>query len=468
MAMGLTRRGFVKGEVFAIYCPNVPEYAIAFLAVASVGGVVSTMNPLSTATEIAGQLRETGAKYLLTVPPFVEWAREAARGSQVREVFVFGEAPGATPFAELLKEDGVPPEVAIDPRNDLLVLPYSSGTSGLPRGVMLTHYNLVAQLCQGDGMYRRGDADVSIAVLPFFHIFGMTLVLLLGLKRGNTLISMPRFELEQFLQCLQKYAVTHAYLVPPIVLALAKHPLIDQYDLSRIKHIGCGAAPLAENIERACAKRLDCEVGQGFGMTEVSGTAIVNPEGAITHGSVGQCLPNMQARIVDIDTGQDAAPGEPGELWLRGPNVMRGYFKQAEATAQVLDADGWLRTGDVARVDADGCFYIIDRVKELIKYKAWQVAPAELEAVLVSHRAVADAAVIPSPDEECGEVPKALVVLKGAATAEELMAYVAERVAPYKKVRRLAIVEAIPRSLSGKILRRVLVEQERMNASATS
>ena len=470
LSIGLVRRGLRCGEVFAIWLPNLPEYAIAFLGVSASGGVVTTVNPLYTAAECINQLRETRARFLLTIPMLVDKALEAKRDGAIEEVFVLGNASGAIPFDELLTIGGETPTPAIDPTKDLVALPCSSGTTGRAKAVMLTHRNLVAQLCQAEIMSGREDNDLAIAVLPFYHIYGMALILLLGLRCGRPLVSMPRFDLEHFLAAIQQYRITEAALVPPIIVALAKHPVVDKYDLSSLKRIGSGGAPLAKATERACADRLRCAISQGWGMTEMAGAGISHGRletDSIRHGSVGQLWPGLEARVVDLDTAKDLGAGEPGELCVRGPNVTPGYLGQAEATATTIDQDGWLHTGDIAHFDADGYFYIVDRVKELIKYNAYQVAPAELEAVLVSHPAVADAAVIPTPDEESGEVPKAIVVLKAPASAEELMAYVAERVAPYKKVRLVEFIDSIPRSAAGKVLRRVLIERERARSTGS-
>jgi acyl-CoA synthetase (AMP-forming)/AMP-acid ligase II len=463
VAANLAARGFGRGDVLAICLPNVPEYAAAFLGASRAGGTVTTMNPLYTEREIGHQLQETGARFLVTVAPLAARCLDAARDSRVECVFCLGEAPGTVAFESLLQEAPPLAAMAIDPAEDLAALPYSSGTSGVPKGVMLTHRNLAAQLEQAAGLLDEAEPDVSIAVLPFYHIYGMVLILLHGLRGGGTLVSMPRFDFVQFLECVQKYKVTYAPLVPPIVLALAKHPAVDQYDLSSLRRIGSGAAPLGADVERGCAERLGCAVMQGYGMTEFSGASISKHggPGPGKTGSVGWCWPNMEARIVDLATGVDVPPGERGELWMRGPNVMRGYFRRPDATAEMLLPDGWLRTGDIACVDADGEFHIVDRVKELIKHNGYQVAPAELEAVLLRHPAIVDAAVIPSPDEETGEVPKAFVVLRTPMEPQDILDFVAGQVAPYKKVRRLAIVDAIPKSPSGKILRRVLIDQER-------
>jgi acyl-CoA synthetase (AMP-forming)/AMP-acid ligase II len=466
VAAGLAARGFAKGEVFAIYCPNVPEYALAFYGVSAAGGVNTTISPLYTVDELVRQLTDARARFLLTVPPFLPKALEAAGRSGVEKVFVLGQGEGATPFADLLSAGDTPPDVEIDPANDLVVLPYSSGTTGVNKGVMLTHRNLVANLCQGAPALLAGEGERLIAVLPFFHIYGLVVLMGAGLWRGSTLVTMPRFDLEEFLRLLQDQRITRAYVAPPIVLALAKHPLVDSYDLSELKSIFSGAAPLDAGLERACTERLGCEVIQGWGLTETSPVVTTNyntPQGP-RPGSVGVPLPNTEMRVVDPATGADVSRGETGELLVRGPQVMKGYLNAPEATAAMLDPDGWLHTGDLGTVDEQGYVFIVDRVKELIKYKGLQVAPAELEAVLLSHPQVADAAVVRFPDEEAGEVPKAFVVARNPVDAEELKAFVAERVAPHKKVRLVEFVDEIPKAASGKILRRLLMDRDRQAA----
>jgi acyl-CoA synthetase (AMP-forming)/AMP-acid ligase II len=468
-AAGLATRGLRRGDVFGIFMPNLPEFAIAFHGVVSAGGVVTTINSLYTADEVAFQLKDSGARFLLTVPPFLDRALDAAGRTGIEEVFVYGEAEGATPFASLLGGDGVAPEIAIDVREDLVVLPYSSGTTGFPKGVMLTHYNLVANLCQVLGVHSTRESDRIIGVLPFFHIYGMVVVLSLALRQGATVVTMPRFDLEQFLGIMQGHAITRAYLVPPIVLALAKHPSVEGHDLSNLDVIMSGAAPLDAGLAEACADRLGCRVIQGYGLTETSPVTHLTPDDDPSKnkpGSIGPLIPNTECRVVNYVSGEDCGPDEDGEIWVRGPQVMKGYLNNPQATELTIDPDGWLHTGDIGHADEDGYFRIVDRLKELIKYKGYQVPPAELEAVLLTHPAIADAAVIPVADEEAGEIPKAFVVLKAgsAVTPEEVMAFVAERVAAHMKVRRVEMVAEIPKSASGKILRRVLVERERSSA----
>jgi acyl-CoA synthetase (AMP-forming)/AMP-acid ligase II len=469
-AAGLARRGFRKGDVLAVFSPNSPEYAVAFHAAASLGGVVTPINPLYTAEEVGRQLRDARAKFLLTTPQLLGGVLEVARGAGVEELFVFGEAEGVTPFASLSEggaasDDGAdgPTAATIDPREDLIVLPYSSGTTGVCKGVMLTHRNLVANISQISGAGHDWEGDTLICVLPMFHIYGLVVILNYGLWSGSTVVTLPRFDLEQVLRVMQDYRVTLAHLVPPVVLALSKHPVVESYDLSQLRMIFSGAAPLGAELARECAERLGCDVVQGYGMTETSPvTHICTPE-RNKPGSVGLCAPNTECKLVSVETEQELGVGERGEIYVRGPQVMKGYLNRPDATAQTIDADGWLHTGDIGYADEEGFFYVVDRAKELIKFKGLQVAPAELEALLLTHPSVEDAAVIPSPDEEAGEVPKAFVVVKDGhgMTEAEVLSFVAAHVAPYKKVRRVEFVAQIPKSPSGKILRRLLVERER-------
>ena len=470
LAIGLAERGFGKGDVFAHYTPNLPEYAVAFHGVASAGGVNTTANPLLTVDELALQLVDSGARLLVTVPELVEKALGAAERSGVEEVFVYGEADGALPFGSLMKPEGEPPDVAIDPASDLVALPFSSGTTGLPKGVMLTHRNLVANICQ-DTFERPREQwadDRLIAVLPFFHSYGLVWLMNLPVYCGATVVTMPRFDLREFLRVIQDYRITIAYVVPPIVLALVKHPMVDDFDLSSLDIVGCGAAPLSAELEVACGRRLGCRIAQGYGLTETSPTThrVTYDLAGQMPGEVGPLVPNTECRVVDVATGEDAPAGEAGELLIRGPQVMKGYLNNAQATALTIDPDGWLHTGDVARIEGNGALRIVDRIKELIKYKGHQIAPAELEALLLTHPAVTDAAVIPLRDDEAGEVPKAFVVTDGSITPEAVSRFVADRVAPYKKVRAVEIIDEIPKAPSGKILRRVLIERERSAAIA--
>jgi acyl-CoA synthetase (AMP-forming)/AMP-acid ligase II len=463
-AAGLAQRGLGKGDVLAAVCPNVLEFPIAFYAVSLLGGTTTMANPLLTAGELGRQLVDSRARFVLTVPERLEMVREAAAGTPVEEIFVTEKVDGATPFTALLDNDGTYPTTAIDPAEDVVLLPYSSGTTGRQKGVMLTHRNQIAQVLTWHAHDTIAEDEIVAVVFPFFHLAGV-MSLNVYLSRGSTLLLVPRFDFGTFVRLMQDYRATRTAVAPPVVLELSRHPLVDQHNLSRLRTIFWGAAPLSEAVVRACGERLGCRMKQVYGLTEASGqTHLVPTEVDERRGSGGLPVPGMECKIVDLETGAELEPGQTGEICVRGPQVMKGYLNNPEATAQMIDADGWLRTGDLGFADENGWIFIVDRVKELIKYKAYQVAPAELEAVLLAHPAVADAAVIRSPDDEAGEVPKAFVVLKAAASAEEIMAFVAARVAPYKKVRRVAFVEQIPKSPSGKILRRVLVERERSEA----
>ncbi len=466
VASNLIKRGLLKGETVAIYSPNIPEYAFAFFGTAMAGGIVTTVNPLYTVNELAHQLKDAKAKFLITIPMFLPNALEAAKQAGIQEVVVFGEGEGATPFSALMAGDGQMPVIPFNPKEDVVVLPYSSGTTGLPKGVMLTHHNLTANIRQVISLEQLTPGDSMIAVLPFFHIYGMTCIMAGMLYENAKIVTMPRFDLQLFLELVQQHKITRAYIVPPIMLALAKHPMIDNYDLSSIQYLTSGAAPMSEAVAKACADRIGCIVKQGYGMTEASPVTNMNsPSAPIKLASVGPIAPNTELKIISTETKKELGVTEIGELLFRGPQVMKGYLNNPKATEEALDEEGWLHTGDIGYIDAEGYVYVVDRFKEFIKYRGYQVAPAELESILLGHVAVGDAAVIPAPDEESGEVPKAFVVKKSEVTAEELMDYVAAQVAPYKKLRMLEFIDEIPKSASGKILRRVLIERERQKIS---
>ena len=459
----LTRRSLGKGDVLAILAPNSIEYPIAFHATAHAGAVVTTINPLSTCDEVTKQLTDSGARFLLTTDALADKALAAARASGIEHVFTTGSHPALEPLAPLLSSAPEPSlRPALDPREGVAALPYSSGTTGLPKGVMLTHSNLVANVMQLNIGHMHPD-DVFVCVLPLFHIYGLSAIMNIGLRLGVTTVLLPRYELETLLAVIQKFRVTFAHLVPPILLELVKNPLVERFDLSSLRSVFSGAAPLSAELSLAVGERLACRVIQGYGMTEASPATHLTPldPAASEHGTVGLPLADTEARLVDPVSGRDVQPGEPGEVWARGPQVMKGYLGNPAATRTTVDPQGWLHTGDIGVLSARGNLTIVDRVKELIKYKAWQIAPAELEAVLLTHPAVADAAVIGVPDPEAGEIPKAIVVRRAPVTSEELLRFAAERVAPHKRIRLLAFSDQIPKSPSGKILRRLLVAEEK-------
>ena len=460
LAGGLVARGFAPGDTLALMAPNLPEYAIIFHAVAVAGGVVTTVNPTYGVDEVTFQLRDAGATELVTVGMFAEVAKEAITGTEISEVITIDGVAGTTALDSIF---GDPIQQSpVNPVDDVVVLPYSSGTTGLPKGVMLTHHNLVANICQCDhAIVYQPDGEVALAFLPFFHIYGMQVLMNGLLANGVTVVTLPRFDLDQALSLVQEHRITRFFAVPPVVLALAKHPAVDAYDLSSLVQVFSGAAPLGAEIAMEAEKRIGCEVVQGYGMTELSPVSHTTPPGMFKAGSSGVTVSNTESRIVDPDTGEDQPFGERGELWVRGPQVMKGYLNNPEATAATLDSDGWLHTGDVAIIDEDHHMTIVDRVKELIKYNGFQVPPAELEALLITHPEVNDVAVIGIPDESAGELPKAFIVRSPGSevTAEDLQAFVAEHVASYKHIRLVEFIDEIPKSASGKILRRLLRDQ---------
>ncbi|MGB3375251.1 MAG: AMP-binding protein [Microbacterium sp.] len=466
-AGALAARGVGVGTKVGLLCPNVPAFATVFHGILRAGATATTINSLYTADEIANQLQDAEAEWLVTVSPLLAGAAEAAARLGIADdhVIVLDGAERHPSLRDLLGEGHAAPVVSFDPATHLAVLPYSSGTTGRPKGVMLTHRNLVANVAQARALLSVGADDRVLAVLPFFHIYGMTVLLNFALLQRAGLVTMPKFDLVEFLRIIQEHRTTWVFVAPPIAVALAKHPIVDQYDLSAIKVIFSGAAPLDGALAAAVEKRLHCEVVQGYGMTETSPAVNLIPaeRPEIDKSSIGPLVPNTDARLVDPETGADvdvpdSGASEPGELWVRGPQVMVGYLNRPEATAEMLDADGWLRTGDMATVTADGIFRIVDRLKELIKYKGYQVAPAVLEAVLLEHPQIADAAVIGAHDDDGQEVPKAFVVRQADAelSADEVMAFVASHVAPHEKVRQVEFIDVIPKSSSGKILRKDL------------
>jgi acyl-CoA synthetase (AMP-forming)/AMP-acid ligase II len=457
VAAGLAGLGLRPGETFAILAPNSPEWLLACYGAMAAGGVVTGINPLYTAGEAATQLADAGARFVLTVPAFLPTARAAAEqaGGRAR-IIVLGPASGdRISFAGLLARPGPLPE-RTDP-GALAMLPYSSGTTGLAKGVMLTHRACLTNVMQMLTAIPAACADRVLAVAPFFHAVGFVVLAARTLCGGGTLVTLPRFDVTGFLAALQDQHITQTVVVPPIVLALAKHPAVDRYDLSAMQWLGCGAAPLGAELQQACEQRIGCPVGQGYGMTEATACiAVWSPGTPAVPGSSGRLLPGVRARIIDPASGADGGRGEPGELWVRTPSLMTGYLGNPGATAATIDPDGWLRTGDVACFDADGNLFLVDRVKELIKVKGFQVAPAELEAILRGHPAVTDAAVVGVPDEQAGERPKAYVVRARPVTARELIDYVTAQVARHKRIHEVAFIDAIPTSPSGKTLRRLL------------
>ncbi len=477
LVTSLADLGIGKGDRVAIFAPNCWEYVASFYAISWIGATVTTLNPSYREREVEFQLRDSGAKAIIlaeSLYPVLDSMLPHA--PELRHLIIIGEeTPGHGHSFERFTGLGTRelPAVDIDPMEDVIALPYSSGTTGLPKGVMLTHFNLTSNVQQLIGRIGEIGAprqdDVLMVHLPLYHIYGMNVIMNVAVALGATQVMMGRFEMEQFLKLLSDNRVSVLYTVPPIVLALTQYPEAQNFDLSSLRLCFVGAAPMSADLQNKLESMIGVATVQGYGLTESSPATnadFMEPD-LKKPGSIGPSLPDTAEMVVDLEAGGAELPrGELGELIIKGPQVMKGYWNNPEATASTL-RDGWLYTGDIATMDEDGYVYIVDRKKELIKYKGFQVAPAELEGLLLEHPAVSDAAVIGVLDEEAGEVPKAFVVTNDDdLTAAEIMEWVAGQVAGFKQVRQVEFVDQIPKNPSGKVLRRVLVERERGQTEA--
>ena len=461
LAGGLNSKGLGAGKVMGIMAPNMPEYAIAFYGMLHAGGTVTTINPSYTAIEVSHQLQDAKTDLLVTTVDFLETAKAAVNqcGLEV-EIATIGMMDGV-PCLQDLMGNAQHEQTTIDLERHVAALPYSSGTTGLPKGVMLSHRNLVANIDQFLTMLPTSPGEAAVVFLPLFHIYGLNALLSPYLASGGCIVTMPRFDFDLYLKLVAEYRTPKLWTAPPVALGLAQHPAIDHANLSSVKVLFSAAAPLPDDIGAACASRLGCIVTQGYGMTELSPASHLTPPELAREGAVGLTAPNTETRIVNPETGESVGPNQEGEVQVRGPQVMLGYLNNPQATAETIIDNGWLRTGDLGFVDDDGYLYIRDRLKELIKFKGFQVAPAEVENALLSHPGISDAAVIGIPDTEAGELPCAYVVKKSQheVSAEDLNAHVSRRLASYKRPAKISFVEAIPKSASGKILRRILKAQ---------
>lgn len=449
LAGGLVTQDLGAGKTIALMAPNIPEYCVIFHGVAWAGGTITTLNPAYTATEVAHQLADSSADILITIADFADTAKA---GAGDRPVIVIG-----TPEYTALFGDPLMAQIPVDLDEHTVVLPYSSGTTGLPKGVMLSHRNLVVNVDQTIVAADFRPGEITAAFLPLFHIYGMNVLMNMHLAGSGALVTMPRFDLAMFLQISQDHKAKRMFVVPPVAIALAKHPLVDDYNLDGLNQVFIAAAPSGPDLTDSVAARLNCTALQGFGMTELSPVAHIVPSNAPRSGACGIAVPNTACKIVDPDSGDALPAGQTGELWVKGPQVMQGYLNNAKATAETITPDGWLRTGDIALIDTDGYMFIVDRLKELIKFNGFQVAPAELEATLVALDGIIDAAVIGLPDDAAGEVPIAFVIRsEGGPSDTKIHAHLGANLATYKQLHQIRFVDEIPKSASGKILRRLL------------
>eukprot|EP00977_Amphora_coffeiformis_P020579 scaffold8374_cov175-Amphora_coffeaeformis.AAC.18 len=464
--------GIVKDGTIAMYCPNTVDYLPVVLAGSLCGAKITTINPLYTTEELGPVLEHSHASVFVVHHSKLDMALKVKEIKSVKYIIVVtdnGEPvpEGTIDLASLRNYEGAFHEtIAGEDNSHTLLLPYSSGTTGLPKGVCLTHDNVIVNLIQlgviDDPVFPSNHKLVS--PLPFFHIYGLTVSLLYCAWKGQTIITNSgRFDLAQFCELVQEHKPERAHLVPPILLGLAKHPIVDRYDLSSMRMIISAAAPLGQDTEAAVKNRLGLDIKQGWGMSELSPLGTLATDSGARSGSVGPPVPSTEIKIVD-EEGNSLGPNQTGELLIKGPQVMQGYLDEPERTAECLCDSGWLRTGDVAWYDEEGHIYVTDRLKELIKVRGYQVAPAELEALIFKHDAVADVAVIQVEDEASGELPRAYIVLKKAeadtVTEQDIYKWVKGQVAAYKRLDGgVKFVSVIPKSASGKILRRILRDQ---------
>lgn len=463
LSYGWQSAGLEAGDVVCLVTPNHIEMPLVLLAAIAGSAPVTLANPLNTPDELRRHLTDSQSKWIVCHPVCIPSVQAATKDlDAIKGIYVLGDTENGEvkPIASLYKE--APEEWKNQPGlsgDSVVHIPYSSGTTGLPKGVQLTSTNWLSVLCvTGRQEYLDvSNKDVILGILPFFHAFGMAMCLT-SLCHGLTMITLPRFIPDHFLKAIQTYKVTMVPLVPPLAIFLAKHDVVTQFDLTCVSNIICGAAPLSKEIQGKLSERLGgVRVRQGFGLTETT-LATFSSETDLP-GAVGTVTAHCEAKIVDMKTGDSLGPGEIGEICVKGAFVMKGYLNNEDATKEIIDNRGWLHTGDVGHYDENGIFFIVDRIKELIKYKGFQVAPAELEGLLLTHEDVADAGVVGVPDEVAGELPKAFVVVKPgkAIVPEDLVNWVSGKTAPHKHLRGgVEILSAIPRSAAGKILRKDL------------
>ena len=485
MAASLAASGVSKGDRVALMLPNCPQYVISFFATARLGAIVTQINPMYVEREIEHILNDSGARTIVVYADMYERVKTVLPDTDLKTVVVvsLGDEPegldaGHQSFGDFLSTDADPaPDVEIDPAEDVAALQYTGGTTGVSKGAMLTHRNLVANLQQTIDVFVQNPDQFTgrkcIGALPFFHIYGLTCVMLFGIRLGTEQVLLPRFEVEEALAVFENDRPTMFSGVPTMYMALlASGADLRKHHLHDVMIFNSGGSALPVNLKRSFEEKVGKPLFEGYGLSEASPVTHNNPPflGEGREGSIGIPIPSTDARIVDVETGETEMPvGESGELVIKGPQVMKGYLNMPEETAAALK-DGWLHTGDVARMDEDGYFYIVDRKKDMIVASGYNVYPREVEEVLFEHPDVAEAVAIGIPDEYRGESVKAFVVKRPGATTkeDEVLAFCKERLAAYKAPKAVEFRDELPKSVVGKLLRRVLVDEERARAGAAT
>ncbi|XAR61566.1 hypothetical protein NMG60_11016022 [Bertholletia excelsa] len=468
VSSGLSDMGIRKNDVVLLLSPNSIFFPIVCLSVASLGAIITTTNPLNTPREIAKQIADSKPVLAFTTPqlipkladtdlPIILMGDRSIGRTSAKIVTTLEEMMRRPPSQSRVKEQVT--------QDDTATLLYSSGTTGASKGVVSSHRNLIAMVQTVLSRFNtEGGDQVFICTVPMFHIYGLVAFATGLLASGSTVVVLSKFEMDEMLSAIEKYRATCLPLVPPILVALVNNAdqIKRKYKLESLQSVLSGGAPLSREVTEGFVEKYPMvDILQGYGLTESTGIGASTDslEESRRYGTAGLLSPSMEAKIVDPETGKASPVNRTGELWLKGPTVMKGYFSNVEATASTLGSDGWLRTGDLCYVDDDGFIFVVDRLKELIKYKGYQVPPAELEALLLTHPEIVDAAVIPFPDKEVGQYPMAYVVRKSGSGLSEsgVMDFIAKQVAPYKRIRRVAFVDSIPKNASGKILRKDLI-----------
>jgi long-chain acyl-CoA synthetase len=452
------------GDRVILFLPNSLEFVLGYYGILKSGATVTTTNPLYRQNELRHQFRDTGSKVVITDKERYPLVAANTGGSSVEHIIVVdGAAEGALSLQKVFSDySPEPPVFSGDPRSDVAVIVYTGGTTGLPKGVMLTHRNLVANSMQNVKWFGWTENDVVIGLLPFYHSWGGSTCVNSPVHCGSKVLIIPRFDPKELLETIEREKATVLYGAASLFASLALNPLIEKYDISSLKYVKAGAMPIAPEIKERWERIAGVEMVLGYGLSEASPETHSSPPGKIKTGTIGIPVIDTDARIVDKTDGvTDMPPGEIGELVIRGPQVMKGYLNAPEETAEIL-RDGWLYTGDLAVIDDEGYFSIVDRKKETILYKGYTIAPAEVEAALYEHPAVKECAVVGKPDPSAGEIPKAYVVLKPGSqvSKEELVSFCAERIAPYKRIREVEFIDEIPKTPVGKVLRRILRDRE--------